>query len=66
MGRRLLHTEPNDQLAAANSSANVPAVLLGNTIADKLPVKLVHRIVAAIFLLLGIATLAGAGERFGF
>ncbi len=46
--------------------ANVPAVLLGNQIADKLPVKLVHRIVAAIFLVLGIATLVGAGERFGF
>jgi Ca2+/H+ antiporter, TMEM165/GDT1 family len=46
--------------------ANVPAVLLGNKIADKLPVKFVHRIVAAIFLILGVATLLGAGERFGF
>ena len=46
--------------------ANVPAVLLGDRIAHKLPEKLIHGIVAAIFLLLGIATLAGAGERFGF
>ncbi|MEW6514284.1 MAG: TMEM165/GDT1 family protein [Pseudomonadota bacterium] len=45
--------------------ANVPAVLLGNRIAGKLPVKLVHGIVAAIFLVLGIATLLGLGERFG-
>ena len=46
--------------------ANVPVVLAGNKIADKLPVKLVHRIVAAIFLILGLATLAGAGESLGF
>ena len=46
--------------------ANVPAVLLGDRIADKIPVKLVHRIVAAIFLILGLATLAGAGESLGF
>jgi putative Ca2+/H+ antiporter (TMEM165/GDT1 family) len=45
--------------------ANVPAVLLGNRIADKLPVKLVHGIVAVIFLALGIATLLGLGESFG-
>jgi len=37
--------------------ANVPAVLLGDRIADKLPTTLVHRIAAAIFALLGILTL---------
>lgn len=46
--------------------ANVPAVLLGDRIAHRLPVKLVHRIAAAIFALLGFATLLGAGERWGF
>jgi putative Ca2+/H+ antiporter (TMEM165/GDT1 family) len=46
--------------------ANVPAVLLGDRIAGRLPLKLVHGIAAAIFALLGIATLLGAGERFGF
>jgi putative Ca2+/H+ antiporter (TMEM165/GDT1 family) len=46
--------------------ANVPAVLLGDRIADKMPVQLVHRIAAAIFLVLGIATLAGAGAALGF
>lgn len=45
--------------------ANVPAVLLGNRIADKLSVKLVHGVVAVIFLALGIATLLGLGESFG-
>lgn len=45
--------------------ANVPAVLLGDRIADKLPVRLVHAIAAAIFAVLGIATLLGAGERVG-
>jgi len=46
--------------------ANVPAVLLGGKLADKLPVKLVHTVAAVIFALLGIATLAGAGESLGF
>jgi putative Ca2+/H+ antiporter (TMEM165/GDT1 family) len=45
--------------------ANVPAVLLGDRIANKMPVQLVHRIAAAIFLMLGIATLAGAGAALG-
>lgn len=46
--------------------ANTPAVYLGDRIAGKMPVKLVHRIAAAIFAVLGIATLLGAGARFGF
>ena len=46
--------------------ANVPAVLLGDRIAHKLHVKLVHGIAAAIFAVLGIATLLGAGENLGF
>ena len=46
--------------------ANVPAVILGDRIADKLPTTLVHRIAAAIFAILGIATLMGAGKSFGF
>ena len=45
--------------------ANVPAVILGDRIANRLPVKLVHRIAAAIFALLGIATLLGAGAGLG-
>jgi putative Ca2+/H+ antiporter (TMEM165/GDT1 family) len=45
--------------------ANVPAVLLGDRIADKVPVRVVHGIAAVIFALLGIATLTGLGERFG-
>jgi len=46
--------------------ANVPAVILGDRIAHKMPVNLVHRIAAAIFVVLGIATLLGAGESLGF
>ncbi|MBX3649356.1 MAG: TMEM165/GDT1 family protein [Rhodocyclaceae bacterium] len=46
--------------------ANVPAVLAGDKIANKMPVRLVHAIAAAIFALLGVATLLGAGERFEF
>jgi putative Ca2+/H+ antiporter (TMEM165/GDT1 family) len=46
--------------------ANVPAVLLGDRIAQRMPVRLVHALAAAIFAVLGIATLLGAGERFGF
>ena len=46
--------------------ANVPAVLVGDRLAQKLPVQLVHRVAAAIFALLGVATLAGVGESWGF
>ncbi len=46
--------------------ANVPAVLLGDRVADRMPVRLVHGIAAALFAALGIVTLLGAGERFGF
>lgn len=45
--------------------ANVPAVLLGDRIAAKMPVRTVHGIAAAIFAVLGVATLLGAGERIG-
>ncbi|MFC5460479.1 TMEM165/GDT1 family protein [Massilia niabensis] len=46
--------------------ANVPAVYFGERIAGKVPLTLVHGIAALIFAGLGIATLLGAGERFGF
>ena len=46
--------------------ANVPAVLLGERIANRVPVRVVHGVAAAIFAALGLLTLAGAGERFGF
>jgi Ca2+/H+ antiporter, TMEM165/GDT1 family len=42
--------------------ANVPAVLLGEVAARKLPMRLVHGIAAAIFLLLGVLVLLGAGS----
>ncbi len=45
--------------------ANVPAVLLGSRIANRIPLRLVHGIVALIFAVLGIATLLGAGEKLG-
>jgi putative Ca2+/H+ antiporter (TMEM165/GDT1 family) len=44
--------------------ANVPAVLLGEKLAERLPVRLVHLVAAAIFAVLGIATLLGAEELF--
>jgi len=44
--------------------ANVPAVLLGDKLAERLPVRLVHLVAAAIFAVLGIATLLGAEELF--
>ncbi|WP_194726573.1 TMEM165/GDT1 family protein [Noviherbaspirillum malthae] len=46
--------------------ANVPAVLLGDRIANRMPVRLVHGIAAAIFAVLGVATLMGAGKSLGF
>ena len=45
--------------------ANVPAVLLGERIAHKIPVRLVHGAAAVIFAILGVATLFGAGSSIG-
>ena len=45
--------------------ADVPAVFVGDKLATRIPMKLVHTIAAAIFALLGAATLMGAGTRFG-
>ena len=45
--------------------ANVPAVLVGGRIARWMPIRLVHGIAAAIFAVLGVATLLGAGARLG-
>jgi putative Ca2+/H+ antiporter (TMEM165/GDT1 family) len=42
--------------------ANVPAVLLGEAAARKLPMRLVHGIAAAIFLGLGLGVLFGLGS----
>jgi putative Ca2+/H+ antiporter (TMEM165/GDT1 family) len=46
--------------------ANAPAVFLGDKLAGKIPMKLVHGIAAAIFAALGVATLMGAGQAWGF
>lgn len=46
--------------------ADVPAVFVGDKLANKIPMKLVHSIAAAIFAMLGVATLLGAGAKFGF
>jgi len=46
--------------------ADVPAVFVGDRLANKIPMKLVHSIAAAIFALLGVATLFGAGAKLGF
>ncbi len=45
--------------------ADVPAVFVGDKLADKIPMKLVHAIAAAIFAMLGVATLLGAGSKLG-
>ena len=45
--------------------ADVPAVLVGDKMAHKIPLKLVHSIAAGVFVVLGVATLLGAGARLG-
>lgn len=45
--------------------ADVPAVFVGDKLANKIPMKLVHSIAAAVFAVLGVATLLGAGASFG-
>ncbi|MFN9749351.1 MAG: TMEM165/GDT1 family protein [Burkholderiales bacterium] len=46
--------------------ADVPAVFVGDKLASKIPMKLVHSIAAGIFAVLGVATLLGAGSKLGF
>ncbi len=46
--------------------ADVPAVFVGDRLADKIPMRLVHTLAAAIFAALGVATLLGAGAGLGF
>lgn len=41
--------------------ANAPAVLLGDRFANKLPIALVHKIAAAVFLVLGVLALLNIG-----
>jgi putative Ca2+/H+ antiporter (TMEM165/GDT1 family) len=45
--------------------ADVPAVMLGERVTRVLPLSLVRRIAAGLFVLLGIATLLGAGSMLG-
>ena len=46
--------------------ADVPAVFVGEHMAAKIPMRLVHGVAAALFALLGAATLLGAGAKLGF
>jgi putative Ca2+/H+ antiporter (TMEM165/GDT1 family) len=45
--------------------ADVPAVFLGERLATRIPLRLVHGLAALIFALLGAATLSGLGESLG-
>ncbi|HEY4072713.1 MAG TPA: TMEM165/GDT1 family protein [Herbaspirillum sp.] len=45
--------------------ADVPAVLLADRIAKRIPVRIVHTIAALIFAVIGVATLLGAGAGIG-
>ena len=45
--------------------ADVPAVFLGDRFAQRIPIRIVHISAAALFALLGLATLLGAGASLG-
>ena len=42
--------------------ANIPAVLLGHRLADKLPIKAIRIVTALVFAVIGILTVARVGE----
>jgi Ca2+/H+ antiporter, TMEM165/GDT1 family len=44
--------------------ANVPAVLLGDTVARKVPMRAVHAVAALLFAILGILALLNIGDAF--
>jgi putative Ca2+/H+ antiporter (TMEM165/GDT1 family) len=45
--------------------ADVPAVFAGDKLATRIPMRLVHTLAAAVFALLGVATLSGVGAELG-
>lgn len=45
--------------------ADIPAVLVGEKLAGRIPMRLVHGIAAGLFALLGVATLLGVGAKLG-
>lgn len=45
--------------------ADVPAVFVGDRLATRIPMRLVHTVAALIFAVLGVATLTGLGKQFG-
>jgi len=46
--------------------ADVPAVFVGDKLANRIPMRLVHSVAAALFALMGLATLLGIGKQWGF
>ncbi len=44
--------------------ANVPAVLLADRFAERLPMRLIHMVAAAVFAVLGIMALLGLDKLF--
>jgi putative Ca2+/H+ antiporter (TMEM165/GDT1 family) len=44
--------------------ANVPAVLLGEVAATKLPLRIVHGVCAAVFAVMGVLLLLGVMPKF--
>ena len=43
-------------------AANIPAVIVGETLAHRVPMKAVRWLAAALFVAIGLATLVGAGQ----
>jgi len=45
--------------------ADIPAVFIGDKLSKTIPIRLVHTVAASVFVVLGLATLLGAGASFG-
>ena len=46
--------------------ADVPAVFIGDRLSGRIAMRLIHGTAAGVFVVLGVATLLGAGARVGF
>lgn len=44
--------------------ADIPAVFVGDKLANKIPMRIVHGLAAALFAILGVVILSGAGRSF--
>jgi hypothetical protein len=66
LGQNLPFRKPGVSSLNQDNIMEALLIYLGDRLAGKIPMKLVHGLAASIFALLGVLTLAGVGASLGF